>query len=162
MPEKDFSHIDSSGKPKMVDISEKSVTYREAVASAIVELPFDFREYESNNDINSPKGPVFQTAIIAGTQAVKNTSLLIPFCHTIAIEKCKFTITPSKGDPHIINITCKVSTEGKTGVEMEAITGASVAAITIYDMCKALSHDIKIKEVKLMKKSGGKNDFIRE
>ncbi len=162
MPEKDFSHIDSSGKPKMVDISEKLTTYREAEASATVELPFDFREYESNDDIKSPKGPVFQTAIIAGTQAVKNTSQLIPFCHPLAIEKCKIIITPSEEDPHIINITCRVSTEGKTGVEMEAITGATIAAITIYDMCKALSHDIKIIEVKLMKKSGGKNDFNRE
>ena len=112
------------------------------------------------SEFYSKKGPVFQTAIIAGTMAAKKTSELIPFCHPLAIEKCQVAI--SLTDTHDVCIDCTVQVTGKTGVEMEALTGATVAALTIYDMCKALSHDIVIKETQLMEKSGGKRDFVRE
>lgn len=152
---KAFSHIDESGRPAMVDISAKPDSQREAVALAVVELPARVQAAMSQNDIRSKKGPVFHTAIIAGTQAVKRTAELIPFCHPLIIEKCHIDITPVGAR---VEIRCHVAVSGKTGVEMEALTGASTAALTIYDMCKALSHDIVIAEIRLLSKSGGKSD----
>ena len=112
-----------------------------------------------DQQFNTSKGPVFQTAIIAGTMAAKRTHELIPFCHPLGIENCKVAID-MEGDDAVI--TCTVSVHHKTGVEMEALTGASVAALTIYDMCKALSHDIVIAETRLVEKHGGKSDIQRE
>ena len=160
-----LTHVDEQGKPTMVDVSDKSVTSRiaharcfvvlgETVVSALTETANDQQE------LYSKKGPVFQTAIIAGTMAVKKTSDLIPFCHPLAIEKCDIDISLTAGSE--VCIDCTVQVSGKTGVEMEALTGATVAALTIYDMCKALSHDIVIKEAQLMQKSGGKRDFARK
>jgi cyclic pyranopterin phosphate synthase len=133
----------------------------------------------SGGEIVSPKGPVFATAIVAGTMGAKKTSELIPFCHPLPIEGCKITIkmeddgvTPSttkKANPPAatagagskrVVIDCEVSLHHKTGVEMEALTGASVAALTIYDMCKALSHDIVIEQTQLISKTGGKSDYL--
>lgn len=153
-----LSHInDENNQPQMVDVSGKEITLREAHAQSKVILPESIAKLISNNEINSKKGPVFQTAIIAGTMACKQTSQLIPFCHPLPLENCKIEIS-SKGNE--ITINCHTKIHGKTGIEMEALTGASVAALTIYDMCKAMSHEINIVETKLITKSGGKSKFV--
>jgi cyclic pyranopterin phosphate synthase len=139
----------------MVDVSDKVVTKRTATAQARVRFPAEVAEALRSQQFNTPKGPVFQTAIIAGTMAAKRTHDLIPFCHPLGIEKCTVAIEMD-GDDAIVR--CTVSVHHKTGVEMEALTGASVAALTIYDMCKALSHDIVIAETRLIEKRGGKSD----
>ena len=138
----------------MVDITGKSSNCRTAVAEVRVELGAGIIGKFSNNELHGPKGPVFQTAIIAGTMAVKKTSDLIPFCHPLPVEHCGFEITPDESG---IVIRCEVSTTGKTGVEMEAMTGASVAALTVYDMCKAMNKAIRIQDLRLVSKTGGKS-----
>ncbi|MCB1119908.1 MAG: cyclic pyranopterin monophosphate synthase MoaC [Verrucomicrobiae bacterium] len=153
----EFSHIDSSNQPSMVDISGKSPTRRTAVAQAIVQLDEAIMGKLSDGDIQSKKGPVFQTAILAGVMAAKKTSDLIPLCHPLPLNNCKIDIEP--GDNQQVIIRCSVSTDHKTGVEMEALTGVSVAALTLYDMCKALSHDIRILDTHLLSKTGGKKDY---
>ncbi len=154
-----FSHLDPKGNPTMVDVSEKAVTQRVAVAQSIVKLPKEIIDHLNNDEIQTKKGPVFQTAILAGIMAIKKTSDIIPLCHPLPLTKSKIDISIDENDQVIITSMAKV--EGKTGVEMEALTGASVAALTIYDMCKGFSHDIEIVETKLMKKTGGKSDFER-
>ena len=151
-----ITHVDKKNRPGMVDVSAKAVTHRTAVARAVVELPREVRALLQGDDLRSPKGPVFQTAIIAGTQAVKRTSELIPFCHPLPIESCRIAIDLAKSGDAVI--TCTVSLHHKTGVEMEALTGATVAALTVYDMCKGVSHAMVIREVKLVEKTGGKSD----
>ncbi len=158
--EKTFSHLDAAGNPAMVDVSAKIETKRIAIAQSIVALGDEIMQHLSNGDIQTKKGPVFQTAIIAGTMGAKKTSDLIPLCHPLGLESCKFEIQVNRANEVVIQ--CTASLTGKTGVEMEALTGASVAALTIYDMCKAFSHDIVIKETKLMSKTGGKHDFERK
>lgn len=152
-----FSHIDKNNQPTMVDVSDKQVTERSAHASANVHLPPAVCAAIAGDDIQTKKGPVFQTAIIAGTMAAKRTHELIPFCHPLGIESCKLSIEMQAEG--IARIDCRVRVQHKTGVEMEALTGASVAALTIYDMCKALSHDMVIGELRLISKSGGKSDY---
>jgi len=153
-----LSHIDEGNQPTMVDVSEKSVTLRTAHARALVRFPEAVREAIHDGDIATAKGPVFQTAIIAGTMAAKKTHDLIPFCHPIGLDGCKIRIElNTDGDAQI---DCETRVSHKTGVEMEALTGASVAALTIYDMCKALSHDIEIDRVHLVSKTGGKSDYL--
>jgi len=152
-----LTHVDNNGLPSMVDITEKNITKRQAVAQCLIQLTSDFRELIKDDEIFVKKGPVFQTAIIAGTQAVKKTYDVIPFCHAIPIESCKFEI--NLNDDLLIKIVCTVGTTFKTGVEMEALHGVSVAALTVYDMCKAQSKELKIIETKLVSKSGGKSDF---
>ncbi len=154
----ELSHIDSDNKPTMVDVSDKMVTDREACARSVVRLPKEVAAHIVGDEINTKKGPVFATAIIAGVMAAKKTHELIPFCHPLGLNSCKISITMD-GDNAVIDCRCKVT--HKTGVEMEALTGASVAALAIYDMLKALSHDIVISETKLISKSGGKKDFSR-
>jgi len=156
---KDLSHVDKAGNPQMVDVSEKPITRRKAVARSEVWLGEPIIELIENGELTTRKGPVFQTAIIAGTMGAKKTSELIPFCHPLDLDDCKISI--QKRSEHV-EIICTVRTEGKTGVEMEALTGASVAALTVYDMCKALSHNINIKETVLVEKTGGKNDYKLE
>lgn len=141
----------------MVDVSAKDVTERRAHASARVLLPDAVRDAVQGDEIQSPKGPVFQTAIIAGTMAAKRTHELIPFCHPLGLESCKISVAMNEQGEAVID--CRVRVHHKTGVEMEALTGASVAALTIYDMCKALSHDIVIGDIRLQSKTGGKSDF---
>lgn len=158
-----LSHLSSDGNPAMVDVGAKAVSRRTARARSVVALGPAIMQHLSQSgltgtDIQTRKGPVFQTAIIAGTMAAKRTDDLIPLCHSLGLDNCQITIT-AEGSDAVID--CLVSTEGKTGVEMEALVGASVAALTIYDMCKALSHDIIIRETKLMEKTGGKRDFKR-
>lgn len=154
----EFSHINEEGLATMVDVGEKLVSQRKAVARSIVVLPDEVAEKLIDNDIKTKKGSVFQTAIIAGIMAAKKTGDLIPLCHPLSLDNCKITIQISGQE---LLIDCTASITAKTGVEMEALTGASIAALTVYDMCKALSHDIVIKEIKLMEKTGGKNDFKR-
>jgi len=151
-----LSHIDSNANPTMVDVGDKVITKRSATAESRVRFPASVAKALRDQDFATKKGPVFHTAIIAGTQAAKRTHELIPFCHPLSIESCKFDIE-MQDDEAVIR--CVVSLHHKTGVEMEALTGASVAALTIYDMCKALSHDIVIAETRLLHKTGGKSDF---
>jgi cyclic pyranopterin phosphate synthase len=141
----------------MVDISDKKVTLRIATASARVQLPKEVQEAFSDGELITKKGPVIDTAIVAGTMAAKKTHELIPFCHPLSLDSCKIEINSNQAGDLIIK--CRVSIEHKTGVEMEALTGASVAALTIYDMCKSLSHEIVITDVALEQKSGGKRDI---
>jgi len=154
---KQFSHIDKDNQPKMVNVGDKNITKRTATAEAFMFLGNEIINHFKNDELTTKKGPVFQTAIIAGIQAVKRTSDLIPMCHPLIIDGIDIQIKVMDNDH--INIRCTVSIEGKTGVEMEALTGASVAALTVYDMCKALSQKMIIKEVKLLKKTGGKSDI---
>ena len=151
-----FSHVDDGNRPAMVDVSEKRVTERVAHARSRVRLPAPVLDALEGDEIQSKKGPVFATAIIAGVMAAKRTHELIPFCHPLGLEKCDLSI--SVQDRHaVVDCVCQVS--HKTGVEMEALTGASVAALTIYDMCKALSHDMVVVDTRLISKTGGKQDF---
>ena len=152
-----LTHISSKGDPSMVDISEKSVTKRVAKARAVVFVGSEIVQALEENDLKTKKGPVFQTAILAGIMGAKKTSDLIPLCHPIGLDDCQIDIRVV-GDE--IEIVTTAATTGKTGVEMEALTAASVAALTIYDMCKAMSHTIMIKEIHLLEKTGGKKDFI--
>ena len=154
----ELSHVDDRNRPAMVDVSGKAVTAREAHARAVVVLPKEVLAALDGDEIQSKKGPVFATAIIAGVMAAKKTHELIPFCHPLGLDNCDVAIA-IEGDRAVIDCRCKVT--HKTGVEMEALTGASVAALTVYDMCKALSHDIVIAETRLMMKTGGKQDFHR-
>lgn len=159
-PTKVFTHLDPvTASPIMVDVSNKPVTKRIAKAQSIVVLGEEIMQHLNGNDIQTKKGPVFQTAILAGTMAAKKTSDLIPLCHPLNIENCKVVIDINEKNEVVVN--CTVSITSKTGVEMEALTGASVAALTIYDMCKAFSHDIVIKETRLIEKTGGKSDVRR-
>jgi len=154
-----LSHVDAGNRPTMVDVSSKERSVREAHARSVVRLPPEIERLLSGNEIDSKKGPVFATAIIAGVMAAKKTHELIPFCHPIGLDDCQISIT-IQDDEAIVDCRCKVF--HKTGVEMEALTGASVAALTIYDMLKAMSHDIVIVETRLMAKTGGKRDYLRD
>jgi cyclic pyranopterin monophosphate synthase len=154
-----FTHIHASGNPMMVDVSKKRPTSRIAKAQAIVFLGKEIMGQLKGDELITKKGPVFQTAIIAGVMGAKKTSELIPFCHPLGLEDVQIKITTKKSSA-IIESIAKVT--GKTGVEMEALTAATVAALTVYDMCKALSHEIVIEEIKLMEKRGGKKDFERK
>lgn len=154
-----FTHLDASGNPSMVDVSEKKISKRIARARSIVVVDEQILDLLQQQDIQTKKGPVFQTAIIAGVLAAKKTGELIPLCHPIGMDNCQITIFINENKEIVVD--CTASVTAKTGVEMEALVGASIAALTIYDMCKALSHDIIIKETKLMEKTGGKRDFKR-
>ncbi|OIO12261.1 MAG: molybdenum cofactor biosynthesis protein C [Flavobacteriaceae bacterium CG1_02_35_72] len=144
----------------MVDVGDKKVSNRAATAKATMFLGADIIAHFEGKELITKKGPVFQTAIIAGIQAVKKTSELIPMCHPLLINGVDIDIEVI--DNENIEIFCTVSIEGKTGVEMEALTGAAIAALTVYDMCKSISQKMVIKEVKLVKKSGGKSDIKNE
>lgn len=138
----------------MVDIGAKQATRRVAVAVASVHFPAPVVAILQAKGLRSAKGPVLDTAIIAGTLAVKRTHELIPFCHPLPIENCRFDMDFVSATELVIR--CEVAITHKTGVEMEALTGASIAALTVYDMCKALSHEIVIGEIRLLDKRGGK------
>lgn len=153
-----LTHIGSDNRPTMVDVSGKTPTLRRAHARAIVEFPPELAGRFSGGDIHTAKGPVFATAIVAGVMAAKKTHELIPFCHPIGLDDCHIDIAL---DGNRAAVDCRCTVVHRTGVEMEALTGASVAALTIYDMCKALSHDIVVRDVRLISKTGGKQDFQR-
>lgn len=156
MTEPSFTHVSPSGQPGMVDVGGKAATRREALARAVVRVPPVVMEGLRDGELHMPKGPVFHTAIVAGTLAVKRTAELIPFCHPLPIEGCDISITVEDGERIVVE--CRVRVVHKTGVEMEALTGASVAALTLYDMCKSVSHDIRIEDTRLIRKTGGKSD----
>lgn len=160
MAMKKFTHLDKEGNPTMVDVASKSESERVAIARAIISVEQEILDLLENDEIQTKKGPIFQTAILAGIMATKKTSELIPLCHPLMISKANVDIHVNEEKKIVID--CLVKLTGKTGVEMEALTGATVAALTIYDMCKGFSHNIIIEEVKLMKKTGGKNDFERK
>jgi cyclic pyranopterin phosphate synthase len=147
-----------TNQPTMVDVTEKSVSQRVARAQSLVQLPFEIKSFMQGDELVLKKGPVFQTAIIAGTMAAKKTYEVIPFCHQIPIESCKITI--DLNEDLLVTVICEVKTTAKTGVEMEALNGAMTAALTIYDMCKAISHQIVIQETKLISKTGGKRTVL--
>jgi cyclic pyranopterin monophosphate synthase len=152
-----LSHINKKGNPKMVTISDKKITKRTAVAKATMFLGKELISYFTNDELITKKGPVFQTAIIAGIQGVKKTSELIPMCHPLLINGVDIDI--SVIDYENIEVFCKVVIEGKTGVEMEALTGVNITCLTIYDMCKSTSQKIVIKDIQLLEKTGGKSDI---
>jgi cyclic pyranopterin phosphate synthase len=153
---KQLTHLDSSGEPAMVDVGAKAETRRAAHAVAIVELPPEVARLLTDGEIHSAKGPVFQTASLAGVMGAKRTAELIPLCHPLRIDDVNIEIEMRDTDAEV---HCRVRATDRTGVEMEALTGASIAALTIYDMCKAVSHGIRIREVRLLEKTGGKSDF---
>jgi len=153
----ELTHINKQGFPSMVNVAEKKSTQRTASARSIVVLPEEVLEVLLTNDMQTKKGSVFQTAIIAGIMAAKRTGELIPLCHPLGLEDCKLQLHLNEARELVIE--CTTSLTAKTGVEMEALVGVSIAALTVYDMCKGLSHDIVIKETRLISKSGGKNDF---
>ena len=152
-----FTHINKDNKPKMVDVSAKKTTKRTAIAKATLFLGKEILSQFTNDELITKKGPVFQTAIIAGIQGVKKTSELIPMCHPLLINGVDIDIKIV--DSETIDVFCKVTIEGKTGVEMEALTGVNISCLTIYDMCKSISQEIVIKQVRLLEKTGGKSDI---
>jgi cyclic pyranopterin phosphate synthase len=153
-----LTHLDAANRPTMVDVGHKATTRREASAEALVRLPANVARELKRSGHRTKKGPVFDTAIIAGVLAAKRTHELIPFCHPLPLSNVKIDVATMRGG---LRITCDVAVTHTTGVEMEALAGASVAALTVYDMCKALSHDIEIGPVRLLAKSGGKREFRR-
>jgi cyclic pyranopterin phosphate synthase len=153
-----LTHLDAANRPTMVDVGTKEVTLRTAVAEARLQLPRAVSAALRASGHRTKKGPVFDTAVIAGVMAAKRTHELIPFCHPLGIEQCQLEIAHTRNE---IVVRCRVSVHERTGVEMEALTGASVAALTLYDMCKALSHELTITGVRLLEKSGGRRAFQR-
>jgi cyclic pyranopterin phosphate synthase len=153
-----FSHLDAQNRPAMVNVGAKPATHRTATAMAVVTLPEALAVLLREGEIATKKGPIFQTAILAGVMGAKKTSELIPLCHPLALDDCQIAIEPDAVRGELV-IRCRVETHGKTGVEMEALTGATVAALTIYDMAKAVTHGIVIKDVRLLEKTGGKSDY---
>ncbi len=158
-PKQKLTHLDAANRPTMVDVGAKIATLREASAEATVKLPPAVARELARTGHRTKKGPVFDTAIVAGVMAAKRTHELIPFCHPLALERCTIAVVSEKAGR--IRVVCNVAVHHKTGVEMEALVGASAAALTIYDMCKALSHDIEIESTRLLRKTGGKRDFQR-
>jgi cyclic pyranopterin phosphate synthase len=156
-----LTHLDSKNQPAMVDVGGKAVTRRTAHAVAVVTLPPELAALLHDGEIATKKGPIFNTAILAGVMGAKQTADLIPLCHPLPLEDCQVEIESralADGSAEAI-IHCRVRTHAKTGVEMEALTGATVAALTLYDMGKAVSHGIVIRETRLLEKTGGKTDY---
>jgi cyclic pyranopterin monophosphate synthase len=159
MSEHSFSHLDDRQQARMVDVSAKAVTVRRAVAEALIALPPAVADLLRDGDLHGPKGPVFQTARIAGIQAAKRTGELIPLCHPIGLDLINLEISSENA---VVRIIAEAVVAARTGVEMEAMTAVSVAALTIYDMCKAISPEIEITAIRLIEKTGGKRDFKRQ
>jgi len=156
--EKNFTHFDQEGNAIMVDVSEKEVTSRTAVAAGTIKVNTEIMDAIINQKVK--KGDVLGVARIAGIMGVKNTSTLIPLCHTLLLQKCSidFELDEKQNE---IKATCIVKTDGKTGVEMEALTGVTVTLLTIYDMCKAIDKGMELSDIHLVRKSGGKSgDFF--
>lgn len=156
----DFSHLDDKGSPRMVDVGSKKSTLRTAIAESVVLLGEEIIALFIDDELHTKKGPVFQTAIIAGIMAAKKTHELIPMCHPLSLDHCNISIKLNGKDK--VKIIAEVKTTGKTGVEMEALTASSVAALTVYDMCKSISKSIIIEDTKLLIKKGGKSDFMQK
>ena len=159
MPENTLTHVGAEGRARMVDVSEKALSARAATASARVRLGREILARLEDGDIHLAKGAVFHTAVLAGIQAAKRTSELIPLCHGLALEGCAVSLAPC--GPEHVRIEATARTTARTGVEMEALVAVSVAALTVYDMCKALSQGIEIENARLESKTGGKHDYVR-
>lgn len=155
-----LTHLDAQGRPRMVDVSGKAVTQRAATAEATVRFTEEAWPSLKAQGFTTKKGAVGDVARIAGTMAAKRTADLIPFCHTLPLDGCELSVEPAEDEP-LIRITCTVKVTARTGVEMEALTGASVAALTVYDMTKSLGHGTVIEQVCLLEKTGGKQDYWR-
>jgi cyclic pyranopterin phosphate synthase len=153
-----FSHLDAQNRPAMVNVGDKPVTKRTAHAVAIVSLPAELATLLRDGEITTKKGPIFHAAVLAGVMGAKKTPELIPLCHPLPLDDCQIDIKPDR-DRAEIEIHCRVQTHGKTGVEMEALTGATVSALTLYDMAKAVSPAMVIKQVRLLEKTGGARDY---
>jgi cyclic pyranopterin phosphate synthase len=158
-----FSHLDARNRPRMVDVGAKAVTHRTAHAVAVVVLPPALAALLREGDIATKKGPIFQTAILAGTMGAKRTSDLIPLCHPLPLDDCQIEIESSapagpEGAAEVV-VHCRVQTHARTGVEMEALTGVTIAALTLYDMGKSVAPGIVIKDIRLLEKTGGKSDY---
>jgi cyclic pyranopterin phosphate synthase len=157
-----LSHVDAANRPQMVDVGDKPATRRMAHARATVMLPAALAALLRDGELASPKGPIFQTAILAGVMGAKRTSELIPLCHPLPLDDCQVTIEagpPAPAGEVEVAIHCRARTTARTGVEMEALTGASIAALTLYDMGKAVTQGIVIREIRLLEKTGGKSDY---
>lgn len=162
-----LSHLDAQNRPRMVDVGGKAVTRRAAHARAEVTLPPALAALVAETagerpEVPTAKGPLFQTAILAGIGGAKRTADLIPLCHPLPLDDCQLEISllpPHPDGSRVARIDCRVRAEARTGVEMEALTGAVVAALTVYDMGKAVTHEIVIGPVRLLEKTGGKSDF---
>ena len=154
-----LTHLDRRNRPTMVDVGAKAVTLRTAVAEAQLILPRAVGQALRASGHRSRKGPIFDTAILAGVMGAKRTHELIPFCHPLGLENCALEIEHPRLTQIVVR--CRVSVHARTGVEMEALTGASIAALTLYDMCKALSHELEIRSVRLVEKSGGRRPYRR-
>lgn len=155
--EKNLTHLDKDGQINMVDVSEKAPTVRQAVAAGQVRM---LREtFEAIEAGNAPKGDVLATAKLAGIMAAKQTANLIPLCHPLPLSKIEVSLTPDSELPGY-QIRAEVKTKAETGVEMEALTAVSVAALTLYDMAKALEKSIQIESIRLVSKTGGKSGTV--
>jgi cyclic pyranopterin phosphate synthase len=157
-----LTHLDAQNRPQMVDVGGKAVTQRAAHAIAVVELPPALAALLRDSEIVTRKGALFQTAILAGVMGAKRTSDLIPLCHPLPLDDCKIDIQARKSAPDgtlAVEIHCRVRTQARTGVEMEALTGATIAALTLYDMGKSVAPGMVIREVRLLEKTGGKSDY---
>lgn len=155
--EKKLSHI-HDGEAAMVNVGKKTASQRQAIARAVVRFPQEVWNQLESQGFTTQKGALLQTANLAGVMGAKQTGNLIPLCHPIGMDQCILRFEQHAPELHIF---CSAEVHAKTGIEMEALTGATIAALTVYDMCKALSHDIMIAEVCLMEKHGGKRDFKR-
>lgn len=155
-----LTHVDDQGRPRMVDVADKTATARYARAEAEIVFPLEIDQQLRAQGFHVAKGPVIATAIIAGVMGAKKTPELIPFCHPLSLDDCQISIEP--GAAGIWHVHCAVRLTARTGAEMEALTGAAVAALAVYDMCKALSPLIEIRHLRLAEKRGGKRDFQRE
>ena len=154
---KTLSHVDATkGLPRMVDVSNKTTTTRKAIARCRVVFPRDAWDTLTASGFAGKKGPVLATAVVAGVQGAKRTSELIPFCHPVALDACDVSFEEQE---LALEVTCAVTTTHRTGVEMEALSGASIAALAVYDMTKALSHSITVEDLRLIEKTGGKSDY---
>ncbi|MBI2832421.1 MAG: cyclic pyranopterin monophosphate synthase MoaC [Chloroflexi bacterium] len=154
---KELTHLDEAGRARMVDIGEKPDTLREAVAKGLVRMQPSTFEMISKGGM--PKGDVLAVARIAGIMAAKQTPFLIPLCHPIQISEAKVDFVLHKADS-AVEIVAAVKSTGKTGVEMEALTAVAIAGLTIYDMCKAVDRGMRLEEIRLSRKSGGKSGTI--
>ncbi len=152
-----FTHLGADGMPRMVDVSSKQTTHRTATARGTIRLPSALVLQQDQGEIHTKKGAVLHTAVVAGTLAVKRTADLIPFCHPLPIEGIQFSHRFL--NDRVLEMHCEVTLTHKTGVEMEALTGVSVALLTVYDMCKSLGQDMQISQLEVIQKTGGKSDI---
>jgi len=159
MAEQRFTHLDEQGQARMVDVSEKAVTTRTATAAGSVWMKRETFDLVQSGE--AAKGDVLATARIAGIMAAKKTHELVPLCHPLAITKAEVSFSADEADARI-DVTATVRVDGKTGVEMEALTAVSVACLTLYDMCKALDRGMRIGDIRVVEKTGGKSGTYRE